>query len=70
MGLADRPLPVFKRIADFWKDNGETIRKVCCEFVLLCRSLELFSGASIAIVGSKFVNTWDRNFIQAIRTSD
>jgi transposase len=46
-------------LADFRKDNGEAIRKVCREFVVLCRRLELFSEASVAIDGSKFkaVNT-------------
>jgi hypothetical protein len=50
--------------ADFRKDNGEAIREVCREFVVLCRRLELFSEASVAIDGSKFeaVNTRDRNF--------
>jgi transposase len=60
-------MPDFKTIADFRKDNGEAIRKVCREFVVLCRRLELFSDASVAIDGSKFkaVNTRDRNFTQA-----
>jgi hypothetical protein len=46
------------------KDNGEAFRRVCLEFVVLCRRLELFSEASVAIDGSKFkaVNTRDRNF--------
>src|SRR5712692_9461253 len=41
--------------------------EVCREFVALCRRLELFSEASVAIDGSKFkaVNTRDRNFTQA-----
>src|SRR5277367_7122437 len=65
--LTGRLAPDFKTIADFRKDNGAAIRKVCCEFVLLCRRLELFSEASVAIDGSKFkaVNTRDRNFTQA-----
>ena len=65
--LNGRLMPDFKTIADFRKDNGEAIRKVCREFVLLCRRLELFSEASVAIDGSKFkaVNTRDRNFTQA-----
>jgi hypothetical protein len=48
-------------------DNDLCIRKVCREFVVLCRRLELFSEASVAIDGSKFkaVNTRDRNFTQA-----
>src|ERR1700727_3448516 len=60
-------MPDFKTIADFRKDNGEAIRKVCREFVVLCRRLELLSEASVAIDGSKFkaVNTRDRNFTEA-----
>jgi hypothetical protein len=42
-------MPGFKTIADFRKDNGEAIRKVCREFVVLCQGLELFSEASVAI---------------------
>src|SRR5438094_5750039 len=65
--LTGRLMPDFKTIADFRKDNGEAIRRVCREFVVLCRRLELFSEASVAIDGSKFkaVNTRDRNFTQA-----
>src|SRR2546429_4391655 len=65
--LTGRLAPDFKTIADFRKDNGEAIRNVCREFVVLCRRVDLFSDASIAIDGSKFkaVNTRDRNFTQA-----
>jgi transposase len=65
--LTGRLMPDFKTIADFRKDNGEAIRKVCREFVVLCRRLELFSEGSVAIDGSKFkaVNARDRNFTQA-----
>src|SRR3977135_927899 len=65
--LTGRLMPDFKTIADFRKDNGEAVRRVCREFVVLCRRLELFSEASVAIDGSKFkaVNTRDRNFTQA-----
>jgi hypothetical protein len=65
--LTGRLMPDFKTIADFRKDNGEAIRKVCREFVVLCRRLEMFSEASVAIDGSKSkaVNTRDRNFTQA-----
>src|SRR5712664_1682872 len=65
--LTGRLMPDFKTIADFRKDNGEAIRKVCREFVVLCRRLELFSAASVAIDGSKFkaVNARDRNFTRA-----
>jgi transposase len=65
--LTGRLMPDFKTIADFRKENGEAIRRVCREFVVVCRRLELFSEASVAIDGSKFkaVNTRDRNFTQA-----
>jgi transposase len=65
--LTGRLMPDFKTVADFRKDNGEAIRKVCREFVVLCRRLELFSEGSVAIDGSKFkaVNARDRNFTQA-----
>ena len=65
--LTGRLMPDFKTIADFRKDNGEAIRKVCRAFVVLCRRIDLFSDASVAIDGSKFkaVNTRDRNFTQA-----
>lgn len=62
--LCGRLTPDFKTIADFRKDNGPAIRKVCKEFVLLCRRLDLFSEAMVAIDGSKFkaVNNRDKNF--------
>jgi transposase len=36
MWLTGRLAPDFKTIADFRKDNGAAIRKVCREFVVLC----------------------------------
>src|ERR1039457_4710049 len=56
--------PDFKTIADFRKDNGKSIRRVCREFIVLCRNLNLFSDAIVAIDGSKFkaVNNRDKNF--------
>lgn len=64
MWLTGRLSPDFKTIADFRKDNGLAIRNVCREFVVLCRRLNLFSQAIVAIDGSKFkgVNAHDRNF--------
>jgi transposase len=63
MWLTGRLAPDFKTIADFRKDNGEAIRLVCREFVLLCRKLNLI-GDSLAIDGSKFkaVNARSKNF--------
>jgi transposase len=64
MWLTGRLSPDFKTIADFRKDNGPAIRATCKQFVLLCRQLDLFSGAIVAIDGSKFkaVNNTDKNF--------
>jgi len=67
MWLSGRLAPDFKTIANFRKDNGEAIRLVCREFVMLCRKLNLFADAFVAIDGSKFkaVNNRDRNFTKA-----
>jgi transposase len=67
MWLTGRLAPDFKTIADFRKDNGEAIRLVCREFVMLCRKFNLFANAFVAIDGSKFkaVNSRDRNFTRA-----
>ena len=64
MWLTGRLAPDFKTIADFRRDNGEAIRKVCREFVELSRQLGLFGEAMVAIDGSKFkaVNNRDKNF--------
>ena len=67
MWLTNRLAPDFKTIADFRKDNGKAVRKVCAEFVMLCKKFDLFKNALIAIDGSKFkaVNNRDKNFTQA-----
>jgi transposase len=67
MWLTGRLAPDHKTIADFRKDNGTAIRKVCSQFVELCRRIGLLSVASVAIDGSKFkaVNNRDRNFTKA-----
>ena len=67
MWLTGDLAPDFKTIADFRKDNGKAIRKVCGEFVGVCRQLKLFSETIVAIDGSKFkaVNNRDRNFTTA-----
>ena len=65
--LLGRLAPDDKTIADFRKDNGSAIRKVCAQFVALCRDMGLLTKASVAIDGSKFkaVNNRDRNFTRA-----
>ena len=67
MWLTGRLVPDHKTIADFRKDNGPAIRKVCAQFVALCRELGLLANASVAIDGSKFkaVNNRDKNFTRA-----
>ena len=64
MWLLGRLVPDDKVIADFRKDNGPAVRKVCARFVDLCREMGLLAKASVAIDGSKFkaVNNRDRNF--------
>ena len=67
MWLTGRLAPDFKTIADFRKDNGEAIRLVCREFVMLCRKLNLLTDTLVAVDGSKFkaVNNRDKNFTRA-----
>jgi transposase len=67
MWLLGRLVPDHKTVADFRKDNGAAIRKVCARFVELCREMGLLANASVAIDGSKFkaVNNRDKNFTRA-----
>ena len=51
--LTGRLMPDFKTIADFRRDNGEAIRKVCRRFIELSRAVGMFSDAVVAIDGSK-----------------
>jgi transposase len=54
MWLTGRLMPDFKTIADFRKDNAPAIRATCRQFVMLCRRLDLFSEAVIAIAAIVF----------------
>ena len=67
MWLLGRLVPDHKTIADFRKDNGTAIRKVCACFIALCRMIGLLTHPSVAIDGSKFkaVNNRDKNFTRA-----
>ncbi len=67
MWLTGRLMPDFKTIADFRRDNGRAIRAACAQFIVLCRRLNLFTQAVVAIDGSKFkaVNNRDKNFTVA-----
>ena len=67
MWLLGRLVPDHKTVADFRKDNGSAIRKMCARFVELCREMGLLATTSVAIDGSKFkaVNNRDKNFTRA-----
>ena len=43
MWLTGRLVPDHKTIADFRKDNGPAIKRVCAEFVALCRKMGLLA---------------------------
>ena len=59
--MGGRLTPDFKTIADFRKDNSKALQSVCREFVLLCRKLNLFTEAFVAIDGSKCKAVINRN---------
>ena len=68
MWLLRRLTPDHKTIADFRKDNGKALRKVCARFVELCREMGLLAQARVAIDGSKLVlakpsSAWTRSII-------
>lgn len=64
MWLLGRLAPDFKTIADFRKDNGKGIKNSCRVFIDLCRQLNMFTDAIVAIDGSKFkaVNSKENNY--------
>ena len=59
--------PDFKTIADFRRENGPGIKKVCRDFTFLCRKLELFGGELVAIDSTKIKaqNAKGRNYSAA-----
>ena len=67
MWLLGRLVADHKTIADFRKDNGAALRKVCAHFVEICRQMGLLTTSTVAIDGSKFkaVNNRDKNFTRA-----
>jgi len=66
--LTGRLAPDFKTIADVRRDNGPAIKATCRQFIALCRKLDLFSDAVVAIDGSKFkaVNARDKSYTQSV----
>src|SRR5262249_18208643 len=47
MWLLSRLAPDHKTIADFRKDNGLALRKVCARFIELCRDMGLLTTTSV-----------------------
>src|SRR6202047_4828812 len=47
MWLTGRLVPDHKNIADFRTENGPAIKKVCAQFVELCRKMGLLATASV-----------------------
>ena len=64
MWLTERLSPDFKTIADFRKDNHLGIKNACKTFVQMCHKFKMFSEATVAIDGSKFKasNNKDKNY--------
>ena len=64
MWLMCKLKPDHKTIANFRKDNLESIKRVSKEFTLLCIQLDLFGRELIAIDGSKFraLNSKSKNY--------
>lgn len=67
MRLLGQLAPDFKTIADFRKDNAEEIKNTCRTFIDLCRQLNVFTDAVVAIDGSIFkaVNSKKNNYTPA-----
>ena len=67
MWLLHKLRPDHKTIAEFRRRHPQAIRRVCREFTLLCKRLDLFAGELVAVDGSKFraANSKQRNFTQA-----
>jgi transposase len=64
MWLLKKLRPAHKTIAAFRKNNLKPIRRVCREFTVVCKQLDLCGGELVAIDGSKCkaVNAKARNF--------
>ena len=65
--LIGRFSPDFKTIADFRRDNGPAIKKVCAQLVVICKNIGMFNNSALVIDGSKFkaVNSKDNNYTVA-----
>jgi transposase len=57
MWLTGRLAPDHKTIADFRKDNGTAIRKVCARFIALCRHVVVNNLPRIKTQNWQFAGT-------------
>jgi transposase len=64
MWLTGKLAPDFKTVADFRREHGPAIQATCRRFVLLCRTMGLIAGGTVAVDGSRLraVNARDRNY--------
>ena len=62
--------PSYKTIADFRKDNGEALKAVNKDFVLLCKELDLLGGKTCAIDGAFFHGNASKASIATARKLD
>jgi transposase len=72
MWLIEKLAPDFKTIADFRKDNINSLKKVFREFTLLCKTMNLFGKELAVIDGSKFkaVNSKAKCFTKGFLKSE
>ncbi|MCX6157376.1 MAG: IS1182 family transposase [Ignavibacteriae bacterium] len=72
MWLMEKLTPDFKTIADFRKDNIDSLKKVFREFTLLCKKMNLFGKELAVIDGSKFkaVNSKAKCFTKGFLKSE
>jgi|SRR5215813_475852 len=66
MWLWHKLTPDFQTIADFRKETSQALKGGCRAFTVLCKTLDLFGRALLAIDGSKFkaVKSKARNFTE------
>lgn len=64
MAVTCKLAPDHKTIVDFRRNNDVDVRRVCAQFVELCRRIGMLKRDCVAIDGSKFkaVNNRDKNF--------
>ena len=70
MWLLGRLVPDHKTIADFRKDNGPAIRKVCQQFVALCRDINLLDAEIVACVSNSRTGTGSRRISEMSMSSE